>query len=372
MTDVEVAVIGAGLMGAATAWAVSRRGHSVALLEARRIGHDRGSSHGSARIFRRAYPDPMFVAMTGRARELWSELEHQAQTSLLRITGGIDHGAARDTQELAQALHRCGVTATLLDPAQARERWPDMVFDGPVLFHPDAGVLDAAATVTSAVRLARAAGASVYENTPVLSLEAHYKGVRLHTEQSTVHARSVVVAAGAWLAPLLGETVPLPRLTVSQQQVFHFPRRDVSREWPIVVHKDALQIYGLPGGRDGGPDGAIKLGEHDGGVTTTADTRDGVVDPRARKRMVRYVQQWLPGLEPTPFAEATCLYTTTDNDDFILDRVGRIVVCSPCSGQGAKFTPLIGEMSADLALGTARAHPRFGLARRAAWLSCTP
>ena len=76
---------------------------------------------------------------------------------------------------------------------------------------------------------------------------------------------------------------------------------------------------------------------------------------------MRHVVERLPGLHPEPVAEATCLYTTTPDDDFVLDRVGPVVLASPCSGHGAKFAPLIGAMTADLALGTAQAHPRFAL-----------
>jgi sarcosine oxidase len=76
--------------------------------------------------------------------------------------------------------------------------------------------------------------------------------------------------------------------------------------------------------------------------------------------VISYVRERLPGLEPVPQAQLTCLYTTTKNEDFILDRHGPIVVCSACSGHGAKFAPLIGELVADLADG----HPpllRFAL-----------
>src|SRR2546421_12691457 len=67
----EVAVVGAGLMGAATARALARRGVPVALFEAREPGHRAGSSHGSARIFRRAYPDPLYAGLAGQARQVW-------------------------------------------------------------------------------------------------------------------------------------------------------------------------------------------------------------------------------------------------------------------------------------------------------------
>ena len=54
---------------------------------------------------------------------------------------------------------------------------------------------------------------------------------------------------------------------------------------------------------------------------------------------------------PTDGATDTCLYTNTPDEDFVLDRDGPIVIGSPCSGHGFKFTPLIGEFLADLATG---------------------
>jgi sarcosine oxidase len=158
--------------------------------------------------------------------------------------------------------------------------------------------------------------------------------------------------------------VPLPTLTVTQQQAFHFgPWESAeSSSWPVFIHKDRVSVYGLPGGRAGGVPGAIKVAEHDGGVVTTAAGRDGVVDPAARTRVTEYVQRWLPGLRPNPVSELSCLYTATANDDFVLDRRGPIVICSACSGHGAKFAPLIGELLADLAEGGAAPEPRFTLA----------
>jgi glycine/D-amino acid oxidase-like deaminating enzyme len=60
-------------------------------------------------------------------------------------------------------------------------------------------------------------------------------------------------------------------------------------------------------------------------------------------------------------AQGSCLYTATPDEDFVLDRVGPVVVASPCSGHGAKFAPLIGELAADLAQGKATALPRVAL-----------
>ncbi len=364
--EVDVLVVGAGLMGAMTAWAAGRRGLRVLVLEQFAPGHERGSSHGSARIVRRAYPDPMYVRLTGQAFELWTELEAQIGAPLLRMTGGLDHGAARDLAAIAVAFDAAGVDYELLDGVAAESRWLGMRFEEQVLFHPQAGTVDADRAVTAALSLARRDGAVVASETAAQSIRVSDDSAVVTTGAGDVRASRVVVAAGAWLEPLsadiLGAHLELPPFRVSQQQIFHFARAAGIPEWPTAVHKGALQTYSLAGGRDGGAAGARKIAQHDApGYDTTADSRSGAVDPAARDRIVRYVREWMPGLIPEPFAEATCLYTSTSNDDFVLDRVGPVVVCSPCSGHGAKFAPLIGEMAVDLAAG-GEPNPRFALA----------
>lgn len=361
---VDVAVVGAGLMGSATAYAAARRGLSVALIEQFPLGHDRGSSHGSARIVRRAYADALYVGMSGEALELWHRLQSDSGTQLLRMTGGIDHGRRRDLPGIVAALDAHRVGHELLDPESAMARWPGMTFDGPVLHHGDAGTVDAAGAVAAFCSGARERGADVRDSSPVTALEVTDDIVTLTTGTGVLRARTVVVAAGSWVGALLGGVIALPALTVTQQQVFHFPRRDGDVSWPVAVHKDAMSTYSLPGGRDGtGPAGsdARKVAEHDAGPVTTPELRDGVVDPAARERITAYVRNWLPGLVPEPFAEATCLYTSTSNEDFVIDRDGPVVVVSPCSGHGAKFAPLVGELAADLVMGVGQAHARFRL-----------
>src|ERR1700728_4453436 len=107
-------------------------------------GHKNGSSLGSARIFRRAYPDPLYVRLTGTAEERWRQLEDQSGERLLTLTGGLDFGAARDPRALHQVLASCGVPAELLTAQAAAERWPyvDFAGAGQVMYHPGAGVLD--------------------------------------------------------------------------------------------------------------------------------------------------------------------------------------------------------------------------------------
>jgi sarcosine oxidase len=361
-----VVIIGAGLAGAAAAWSLARRGRPVVVLEQFRPGHSAGSSHGSARIVRRGYRDALYTSLTGEAFELWRTLEMSSGSTLLRMLGGIDFGARRDVAAVASHLAANGVPHEVLPAAEAQARWPGMVFDTDVVYHAQAGTLDSAAAVTAMLEAAVRHGAVVRYETAVAALRPP-AAVQL-ADGSSLAASCVVVAAGGWVGPLLDGLVLLPALQVTQQQIFHFPRRDLSAPpWPSVIHEDELRIYHLAGGRDGGAGDDRKIGDHDGGHETTAATRDGVVDPGSRDRVARYVERYLPGLDPTPRSEATCLYTDTPTEDFVLDRVGDIVVCSPCSGHGAKFAPLIGEYVASLVIGEGAVLPeRFRLAAHAA------
>ena len=368
-TRADLIVVGAGLAGSAAAWAAAGRGMDVVVLEAFGPGHRNGSSHGSARIFRRAYPDPLYVRLTGEAGTAWRQLESEAGESLLRVTGGLDFGAKRDAAGLHALLTGRGVPAELLTAAAAAERWPQFDFTGaaPVMFHPEAGVLDPDRAMAAMLRLAAAQGADIRFRTPVTHLaKGPGGGGTAHTDSGTFTAPVVAVAAGPWLPELIGDLVPLPPLTVTQQQIFHFaPRQPPKEPWPTFIHQDATStFYGLPGGRDGEVPNAIKLGEHDLGPVTTPRTRDFAVDPATRDRFLAGALRRLPGLEPTPVNEMTCLYTSTSSEDFILDRQGPFIIASPCSGHGAKFAPLLGKTIADLAAGHPSPDPRFTLAAR--------
>jgi len=368
--QVDAVVIGAGLAGSAAAWAMARRGRSVAVLEAFGPGHRRGSSHGSARIFRRAYPDPLYVRLTGKADRLWRHLADEAGEELVLRTGGLDYGPARMQEKMHGILSEFGVPAELMPAAAAAERWPGVAFGSdPVLFHPDAGIIDPERAMAAMRRLAVTAGAEIFYETAVVRVSATPGGAMVDAAGQSWRAPVVIVAAGPWLEPLLGGNlalVRLPELVVMQQQAFHFA--PVTPAWngvqppPSFIRYDEIVTYGLLAGRDGEVPGAVKIGEHGPGRVTTGDDRDGIVDPAARDRVCAFVRNELVGLDPAPVGELTCLYTSTASEDFILDRQGPFVICSACSGHGAKFAPLTGEIAADLACGGASPDHRFTLA----------
>lgn len=369
----DYVVVGAGLAGAATAWQLAARGHQVTLLE-RDIpaAHD-GSSHGSARIFRYAYPDPFYTRAVLDSKALWDGLALDAGTELITPFGAVDYGPTRQPAVLAGVLAAAGIEHELLNAKEACQRWPQTAFDTEVLWHPGAGVIDAETSVNSMVALAVQHGAQVrtgWSLDRVERLDSRRGGYRLFSATGeTLDAGNVVISAGGWLPGLLqslalpaGFLAALPEFTVRQEQAFHFRYRDESSgaTWPTFIHKTpAIQAYGLPGGRDAGFAGQ-KVAEYNGGARIpSAAAQTGTVDPANRDRVVDYVRRYLPGLDPEPYAETTCLFTNTPNEDFVIERADNLTILSPCSGHGAKFAPLIGQWAADLVTGSGTVPDRF-------------
>lgn len=348
MRTVDVVVLGAGAMGASAAWWLARRGRHVVVCEQFEQGHGRGSSHGSTRIFRLAYPEPDYVELARQSLPLWRELEDDAGVLLLDTTGGVDHGDPRSLDALAAALEAARAPYEGFGLEDAQERWPGMRFSGPVLFQPDAGRVYADATVRALQDAAARHGADVRFATPATIEAADRDHAVVRAGDEELEARAVVVACGGWTGAVVGSRLPgLPGLEVTREQVFHFPTADPSTPWPSFIHHRSPAVYGLLAPGEG-----VKVAEHHAGAVTTTDERTFDVDEVGRERLCRYVESWLPGLDAVPSSATTCLYTNTESEDFVVDRVGSIVVGAGFSGHGFKFTPLIGRLLADLVDGT--------------------
>src|SRR3954452_13832729 len=203
----DVVVVGGGAMGAASTRALAMRGQRVAMVEQFAAGHDRGSSHGPSRIFRLAYQDASYVPLAQRALTLWRELSEECGTAMLETTGGIDHGPVEVLDEIADGLAAHGAASQRLAATDAMQRWPGMHFEGPVLWQPDAGRVDADATVRALHQRAAALGADVTTGERVHEVNVTSEGVEVVTSDRTLVGDVAVVAAGAWLpklAPSLG------------------------------------------------------------------------------------------------------------------------------------------------------------------------
>ncbi|HEV3473544.1 MAG TPA: FAD-dependent oxidoreductase, partial [Actinomycetota bacterium] len=159
----KVAIVGAGVMGSATARVLARRGHDVTVFEQFEVGHTRGSSHGRTRIYRYSYPDERYVGMMKEALALWRELEAESGSSILQQTGGLDMGKNIDAHVAAFEAH--DIPYEVLNAAQVAKRWPALSLpDGDILYQADRGVVHAERALHAFVQGAISAGARLRED----------------------------------------------------------------------------------------------------------------------------------------------------------------------------------------------------------------
>jgi sarcosine oxidase len=363
----DVVVVGGGAMGSAAAWQLARRGADVVLLEQFGPGHGRGSSHGSSRIVRLSYDDPFYVDLAAAAYRQWDELEADSGEQLLTWTGVVDHGDRPTVDSMAELLSAKGHATELLDPVDASSRWPGLRFDGSALFHPHGGRAHADRTVAALKRIAAEHGADIRHDTRVKALVPAADHVEIQTEDETLLAIAVLVAAGAWTASLLGDVLRLPALTVTREQPAHFPPRDPATPWPSFIHHQVgtpTRGTATPRGTYGlsSVDG-VKVGFHAVGPVVHPDESGTGVDGQRLRALQDYVAAWVPGVDAEHPAASPCLYTLTDDSDFVIDRFGPLAVAAGFSGHGFKFTPEIGRIVADLVLNGGPAPERFRISR---------
>ena len=361
MTDkADVVIVGGGAMGTSAARALAKRGRDVVVLERFELGHSHGSSGGPTRIFRLSYHHPDYVRMARRAIASWRDLEREAGEPLLVPVGGIDVGDPGGLR--AAALEAAGEHYERISSTAATERWPGIRLpEGvDVLAQDDAGVCLVERTLRALHRSAVAEGATIRERTAVDSIaRSGPDAVEVRTADRTIRSGAVVVAAGAWASDLLrGVGIDLPlRPTLEQVTYFRDEATTPPGSPPTIVDwtRDPI-AYTVPDPTD---PGSFKVALHLSGPVVDPDAHPREPDPARVEAVLRYANETFPGAGPTGVTE-TCHYTNAPDEDFVLDRVGPVVIASPCSGHGFKFVPLVGELVADLVTG---AEPAVPLAR---------
>ncbi len=322
----DIAVVGAGLNGLATAWALRRGGHDVVVYEQFELGHTRGSSHGATRIFRLAYPEAEWVRLAQEALEGWRELERESGEELLLLSGLLElyHEGVVSSQA---ALEECGAECELLTRDEAEARFGVLAApDANVLYQPAAGVVYAERALRAFAR-----GLDIREGHRVESLDDLDEPV-------------VVVTAGPWARRLLapaGIDVPVVE---TRETVAYFRLEGPA---PSVVAEVVTRGHGFYALSD--PEFGLKVGSHMRGKPSDPD-EEKLADPDLVREIADWTAERFPRADPEPVHAESCFYTTTDDERFILERHGRIVVGSACSGHGFKFGPATGTRIAALAI----------------------
>jgi sarcosine oxidase len=366
--NVDVAVLGLGAMGSAAFWQLARRGVDVLGIDRFAPPHPMGSTHGETRITREAIGEgEAYVPLARRSHEIWRELEAEAGESLLHEVGSLIISRADDavprpgrTGFIARSLaaaRRYGIAHEVLARDEIVRRFPQFrPEDGEIgYFEPGGGYLLPERCVAANLAAGERARGRLLLGTTLIALHEEADHVRLQTTGGSIHAGRVVVSAGAWAGPLLGQ--PFDTMLLPKRQVMHwFPVQPEWRKawssspvfmWPHGPSGDDF-FYGFPSLAGAG---AIKTADEFYGAPTPPDNVDRDVPAEDSARMYgAHLAGRLAGIGDVALRAITCLYTVTPDSAFVIDahpHMPRVLVVSACSGHGFKHSAAIGEAVAQ-------------------------
>ncbi|MBD0333641.1 MAG: N-methyl-L-tryptophan oxidase [Chitinophagaceae bacterium] len=356
-TSYDIAIIGAGAMGSAAAYHLSKTGKKVLVLDRFAPPHNLGSSHGESRIIREAYYEsPVYVPLVQQAYDLWHELEEASGKKLLLKTGGIMLGGynSKVVQGALRSALQYHLPYEYLTHNEIKRRFPGFkLTENTVgIYEERGGVLFPEQCIHAFFELTKNANVNFRFTEIVKSISASGDKVEIVTEKGNYTAAKAIISSGAWMNELLPD-LQLP-LTVARQVLFWFNYIDsasnfLPQNFPIYIwqYENDKIVYGFPDLGTG-----IKIAIHHGGKRTEPNTIDRNVDEEEINAMQELVDAHFD-LRSSFSHSSVCMYTNTPDEDFIIDYHPlhkNIIIASPCSGHGFKFSIAIAKLLCDMIL----------------------
>jgi len=371
----DVAVIGAGVFGAWTAYHLRAAGLKVVLLDAYGAAHSRSSSGGESRILRMGYgADEIYTRSAMRSLRLWQAFCRESGQPLWHQTGVLWTAVEGDlyTEHTRLTLALCGAQFETLSPMELKSRYPQMDFapDAWGTFEPESGALMArqavaalvADTVRHGVEFLREAVAPPHGAGSLQEVQTVSGG--------RIRAGTFVFACGAWLPKVFPEFLA-KRIEPTRQEAFFFgtPPGDARFAPPAmpvwIDFSDPRGPYGFPDLENRGV--KVALDRH--GPPIDPDIADRVPSAESLAAARDCLGQRLPALRHAPLVEArVCQYENTSNGDFLIDRhpdFANVWLAGGGSGHGFKHGPAVGEYVAARILHGGPVDPRYCLAAKA-------
>lgn len=351
-------VIGAGAIGSAAAYWLSRAGaERVLVLEQFDLINTLGSSGDHSRIIRRAYHHPAYTRLTDAMYAAWAHVEQRSGVAIYTKTGGIDlarvgSAAAAEIDEYRDAMDAASIAYDRLSIDDIRERYPQwQVPDDTIgLFQADGGILDIRRSVSAHTALALADGGEFRPRTKVTGVRIHERGVTVMTRDGSFDADNLLVAAASWLGDLMPDLGLRFALTLSQEQVCYFTAPNLADftpdRFPIWLHHGEYVHYGFPVYGEA----AIKIARDMRGHFISSAERVFEGDAEEPLHLQRFLAEYLPGASGPLLASKTCVYDMPADRDFVLDTLPGHPHVAVFNGAGhaGKFASLIGSILADL------------------------
>ena len=354
----DIIIIGAGAFGSSTAYHLSKSIKKVLVIDKYIPPHVFGSSHGQTRIIREAYfEDPIYVPLLRKAYTLWDELERQSDEKLFLKTGGLMLG--NKESHVIQGTLKSAITFNIdheiLDQQNILSKFPSFNSDEKTMgvYEHRAGILFPEKCVETALKIARQNGVKLNFNETVTSINKSPNSVEIKTDKGLYKAEKCIVVAGPWMKKLIPE-INLPLKTTRQVLYWY----DINKtninypspeKFPIFIWntESGKHFYGFPDVGNG-----FKIAFHDKGEECDPDHLNRNISAEEIEEMNQIIKTHFHF--SASFNNATtCIYTNTPDDHFIIDYHpdhNNIIIASPCSGHGFKFSSVIGKILADKAL----------------------
>jgi len=358
VVNYDVIVIGVGGVGSAAIYQLALRGARVLGIEQFGVAHDRGSSHGHTRVIRQAYFEhPDYVPLLTTAYQLWRDLERETANTLFHRVGLLEVGPAGGVliPGVLESSRQHNLAVDQLTTSDFSGRFPGFRLpdDAEAVFEANAGYLMVEDCISAHIQEAVKLGAELRTHTAVRSWQAEADCVSVVCDTERFTAGKLVLATGAWVVPLLDQLgVPLRVLT---KHLYWYGNDDpayrADRGCPVFFYEMSRGcFYGFPQLDLRG----VKIAEHTGGTELSDPSQlPREVDVEDRRRAASFLCQALPGVSRRPTDHASCMYTMSPDEHFILDRhpqFADVAFAAGLSGHGFKFAPVLGRALAELTL----------------------
>lgn len=354
-------MIGLGGVGSATAMHLAKAGVRTLGIDQYQAAHDRGSSHGQTRIIRQAYFEhPCYVPLLQRAYELWDDLEQQSKQRLFHRTGLIELGPPNGivVPGVCNSAATYDLPIERLAASEIQSRWPGIrgEDDWEAIVELNAGFLRVEQCVQTHLDLAIQNGCKLIHDCHVHKWSSDANEVKVVTNHGVEKAAKLVIAGGPWTSSLLPDLSK--KLRILRKHLYWFqPKNRGYREqdgFPCFFHEtDSGFFYGFPCYNGSG----VKIARHSGGQPIEAPdlepANSQVLDDKDRQLVLDYASNYLPGLGCKLISSANCYYTSTPDENFVIDQLPdnpNVTVIAGLSGHGFKFTSALGEIASMLAL----------------------
>lgn len=355
MKHVEVAVVGLGALGSATAYHLARSGVEVIAFEQFELGHVRGASHDTSRILRRCYDLPQYVRLADAAYRDWAEFEEVSGERLVTTTGGViffPPAGPLPIRLYTNSLREVGVEFEQLSVAQTHTRWPQFSLPPGVetIFSPDTGIVHASRSVAALQMQARAHGALLRDRCAVTGISYLGEWVVLDTAAGQVSADRVVLCADAWTNRLLeplGAAIPL--VTMQEQVTYFKPELAADYEqgaFPVWIWEDHVCYYGFPFFGES----TVKAARDVSNVVMDVEERSFVPSQPRLEELSMFLDSVIPGAG-RPLRTVTCQYALTPDRHFVIGALPEHpqLLVGLGAGHAFKFAPAIGRVLSELA-----------------------